>query len=85
MRYFQINTNAPPDTIPAIAPGNVVRFQKREHIITGPNAAPNPAPANDTIPNTELFGSLAMTIQRIATTTTVRRAAIMLALLERFI
>ena len=60
MRYFQINTIAPPDTIPASAPHLFVRFQKRAQRINGPKAAPNPAHAKDTIAKTELSGLEAM-------------------------
>ena len=39
IRYFQINTMEPPQTIPASAPHLLVRFQNRENRTTGPNAA----------------------------------------------
>ena len=78
IRYFQIKTVAPPDTMPEIAPGRVVRFQNREQITSGPKAAPKPAHANETMPNTELSGLRAIIIPRIAMPTTVRRAASML-------
>ena len=78
MRYFQIKTIAPPDTMPAIAPGSVVRFQNRAQITSGPKAAPKPAHANETMPNTELSGLRAIIIPRIAMPITVRRAASML-------
>ena len=51
-RNFHINTNAPPDMIPASAPASVVLFQNNEQRITAPKAPPNPAHANDTIWNT---------------------------------
>mgnify|MGYP000667720345 CR=1 FL=1 len=79
-----MNTIAPPDTIPARAPWKVVLLQNSEQITRGPNAAPNPAHAKDTIPNIELFGSRAMITPRTDTTTTVSLAAIMLAFGERF-
>ena len=41
---------------------------------SGPNAAPKPAHANDTMPNTELFGSRAMITPSTAINTTVIRA-----------
>ena len=47
---------APPVIIPASAPHLLERFQNSAHSTTGPNAAPNPAQAKDTISNTELFG-----------------------------
>ena len=74
----------PPAAIPAIAPGRVARFQNREQIMRGPKLAPKPAHAKETIPNTELSGSLAMIRPNIATTITVALAAIMLALCESF-
>ena len=46
---FQTNIIAPPETIPARTPHLVVRFQKSENSIAGPNAAPKPAHAKDTI------------------------------------
>ncbi len=57
--YFQMNTIAPPATIPASAPCKVVRFQNKAQIMTPANAAPIPAHAKDTIPNTLELGSLA--------------------------
>ena len=55
MTNFQMNTIAPPAKTPAIAPYLLLLLQKRESSITGPNAAPKPAQANDTILNTLLF------------------------------
>ena len=52
---FHTNIVIPPETIPASAPCFVVRFQKSAARTTGPNAAPKPAQAKDTIWNTELF------------------------------
>ena len=49
----------PPATIPLIAPYLFERFQNNAKSITGPNVAPKPAQANDTIWNTELLGLLA--------------------------
>ena len=74
-KYFQTNTITPPDTMPASAPGKFVRFQKSEKSITGPNAAPNPAHANDTMVNTELFGFHAMATATRAMDSTVSLAA----------
>ena len=64
--------------MPEIAPGRFVRFQKSAHITSGPNAAPKPAQANETMPNTELSGFLAITTPSIAIITTVILAASML-------
>ena len=61
--------------MPEIAPGRFVRFQKSAHITSGPNAAPKPAQANETMPNTELSGFLAITTSSIAIITTVILAA----------
>ena len=61
--------------MPEIAPGRFVRFQKSAHITSGPNAAPKPAQANETMPNTELSGFLAITTPSIAIITTVILAA----------
>ena len=72
-RYFHINTMHPPETIPASAPHFVVRVQKSENSTTGPNTAPNPAHANETIVNTELSGSLAI----IAATTAITNSVIL--------
>ena len=53
---FQIKIMAPPTTMPARAPWRFVRLQNRENSISGPNAAPKPAHAKETIRNTELSG-----------------------------
>ena len=55
---------APPETIPARAPHNVVLFQNKENSTTGPNAAPKPAHAKLTISNTELSGFLAINMAK---------------------
>lgn len=55
IRYFQINTIAPPETIPASAPKRFVLLQNKEQSMTGPNEAPKPAQAKDTIPNLSLI------------------------------
>ncbi len=73
-RYFQMNTIAPPDIIPAMAPYLFERLQKRANSTTGPKAAPNPAHANETIPNTELSGFLARKAAIIAITRSVALA-----------
>ena len=59
---FQRNTIPAPPTIPAIAPVLLVRFQNREKSISGPNVAPKPAHANDTIWKITLFSSRAIII-----------------------
>jgi c-di-AMP phosphodiesterase-like protein len=53
------------------------RFQNRASSTTGPNVAPKPAHAKDTIRNTELFGSLAMNIATIEIPTTAALAILM--------
>ena len=70
---LQIITLTPPVIIPAIAPFLVVLFQKSENNTIGPNVAPNPAHANETIVNTELSGSLAI----IAATTAITNSVIL--------
>ena len=60
MKFFHSTTVAPPSTIPASAPARVVRLTNSAANITGPNAAPNPAQAYDTSPNTDEFGSRAI-------------------------
>ena len=54
---FHINIIAPPAIMPDIIPYLFALFQKSEQRTTGPNAAPKPAHANETIWNTELSGS----------------------------
>ena len=72
--YFHTNTIIPPTIIPQTAPCSVVRFQKRLQSITGPNAAPKPAQANETILKMELSGFHARTIAIAATARIVSRA-----------
>ena len=60
---LQKNT-MPPPIIPAMAPAQVVRFQKREKSTSVPNVAPKPAHANDTSVKMMLFSSSAMTIPK---------------------
>ena len=62
MIYFHTNIIIPPDNIPAITPYLLAPFQNSDISTTGPKVAPKPAHANDTISNTELFGSLARSI-----------------------
>src|SRR5574344_534329 len=76
MRYFQTKIITPPVINPAIAPCLFDRFQKSERSTTGPNEAPKPAHANETIWNTELSGSLAMNMEMIEIMTTVSFAII---------
>ena len=83
-RNFHINTNAPPDMIPASAPASVVLFQNNEQRITAPKAPPNPAHAKDTIWNTLELGSLARKTLIIEITTTVILATRMLCFSEIF-
>ena len=49
---FHMNIIAPPAIIPDTIPYLLALFQKSEQRTTGPNAAPKPAHANDTISNT---------------------------------
>ena len=67
---FQKKIIAPPLTIPAIAPTLFVLLIKRAQRMIGPNAAPKPAHANETILKTELPGSLARKIAITEITTT---------------
>ena len=60
--------------MPDRAPQKLVRRQKMAHIMTGPKAAPKPAQAKETMPNTELLGSRAMTMPRMAMIIRVTRA-----------
>ena len=71
-----MNIVAPPVIMPASAPHLFVRFQKSAHSTTGPNTAPKPAQANETILKTELFGSLAKNtaITEITTTESLARS-----------
>ena len=78
MAYFQMNTIAAPETIPAMAPHLLQRFQNRPKSITGPKVAPKPAHAKETMRKTELLGSSANRKPRTATQITVTRATIML-------
>ena len=84
-RYFQMNTIAPPEIIPASAPCQFERLQKRANNTTGPNTAPKPAHAKETMPNTELFGSRAIKAAITAMANKVKRAAfIAFFLVSRF-
>ena len=77
--YFQINTMDPPQIIPARAPCQLERLQKRARRTTGPNTAPKPAQAKDTMLNTELFGSRAMNMATTAMRSNVTLSATMLS------
>ena len=83
-RYFQMNTMAPPEIIPASTPHLVVRFQNRAVSMAGAKVAPKPAHAKDTMVNTELLGSRARNTAMIEMTMTVTRATHMVALLDIF-
>ena len=83
-RYFQINTMAPPEIIPARTPHLVVRFQNSAVSIAGAKVAPKPAQAKDTMPNTLLLGSRAMNTAMTLMTTSVPRATVRLPLLLSF-
>lgn len=69
--YFHTNIIIPPDIIPAVIPYLLAFFQNNAHNTTGPNVAPNPAHANDTISNTELSGFDARIIEITDIITTV--------------
>ena len=77
--YFQINTMDPPQIIPARAPCQLERLQKRARRTTGPNTAPKPAQAKDTMLNTELFGSRAINMATTAMRSNVTLSATMLS------
>ncbi len=62
-----------------------MRFQNSENNITGPKAAPNPAHANETTSNTELFGLSAIIAPIIAITTTVALETHIISLLSAFL
>ena len=64
-RSFQINTIAPPESIPAIAPALFVRFQNRENRTIGPKVAPKPDHAKDMNSKMTLFLFDEITIQKI--------------------
>jgi len=74
----------PPATIPLIAPYLFERFQNNAKSITGPNVAPKPAQANDTIWNTELLGLLARNIAIIEMIITEPLATTIFTPAERF-
>lgn len=65
---------APPLIIPAKAPQRLERRQNNANSTTGPKEAPKPAQAKETIPNTELSGSLAIKIAITAIATNVSLA-----------
>ena len=73
--YFQRNIIIPPEIIPDIAPYLLDLLQNNERRTTGPNVAPKPAHANDTISNTELSGLPAINTATIEMITTVIQAA----------
>ena len=69
----------PPQIIPARAPCQLERLQKRARRTTGPNTAPKPAQAKDTMLNTELFGSRAINMATTAMRSNVTLSATMLS------
>ena len=75
--------------MPATAPASVVRFQKSARRISGPNAAPKPAHANDTIFMTTLKKSdevsIAIMSAASATAPTVRRETVISSRLPAFL
>ena len=83
-RYFQMNTTAPPDTIPASTPHLVVRFQNSAVSMAGAKVAPKPAQAKDTMVNTELLGSRARNTAITEMAMTVTRATHMVVLEDSF-
>ena len=72
---FPTNTMTPPATMPAMAPGRLLRFQNRANSVTGPKDAPKPAQAKETMVNTELSGFHARTTATNAMPITVSLAA----------
>ena len=80
--YFQRNIIIPPEIIPDIAPYLLALLQNNERRTTGPNVAPKPAHANDTISNTELSGLPAINTATIEMITTVILATIKAAFSE---
>ena len=62
-----------PTSIPANAPVPVIRRQNNDINTTGPNAAPKPAQAYETNPNTLLSGFWAMTMAIAETKSTMKR------------
>ena len=80
IRYFHTNTIAPPTNIPENAPYLLALFQNKAHSTTGPNAAPKPAQANDTIWNTDELGSQA----RITATTEITRSVTLAIIIADF-
>ena len=71
---FQMNTMAPPPSIPARAPQRLARRQNRAHSTTAPKAPPKPAQAKETIWNTEELGSRARITPMTEITSRVSRA-----------
>ena len=69
---------------PASAPCQFVRFQNKANNTTGPNTAPNPAHAKDTMLNTELSGLRAMITATTAIKSNVTRSATILSFLSAF-
>ena len=62
-----------PVIIPASAPVSVIRFQNKESMMSGPNAAPKPAQAYATSPRTLASGFPAIQMARTETNRTIRR------------
>ena len=79
---FQRNTITPPVTIPATAPAWVVRFQNREKSMMGPNTAPKPAQAKETMVKMTLFSSMAMITPTTAISSRMIRLMVITCLSE---
>lgn len=71
--------------MPARAPFLLERFQNSENNITGPNEAPKPAQAKETILNTELLGFHAMITPIMEMRTTVSLATLIEAFPDNLI
>ena len=69
---FHTNTQMPPESIPAMAPARLTRFQNREKRMMGPKVAPKPDQAKETTSKMMLFSSqaMAMPTRAMATRTT---------------
>ena len=71
---FQMKIITAPESMPAIAPYLLQRFQNRANSTTGPKVAPKPAQAKETTRKMELLGFSAKNTATIAIQITPRRA-----------
>ena len=79
-----MNTMPPPESMPAIAPARVMRFQNRLNSTSGPNVAPKPAHAKETIVNITLFSSSAITMAMAVITGSIMRESVITSLSVAF-